>query len=133
MSVLRVFDFPGENRDVRFATIRPAGFRILAALNDVAKDWPQDIYLTCGTEAHPAGNPHTLGEAYDVRCHDLPTFEAKDALVRAIIGRLSEDSQDVPFRSSGGWAVRRFFGFVELPGNPNEHIHLQRRRGVVFP
>lgn len=133
MSVVRVFPFPDPARRVRFGTIAPAGFRILAALDAVSKDWPDDLTITCGTEAHLPTNPHTLGEAYDIRCNDLPDRDTMDALVRAIIGRLSEDSEDVPFQASSGWAVRRFWGFVEAFDTPNLHIHIQRRKGTTFP
>ena len=52
--------------DVQFATIAPAGFRILAALDALARTLRKDILLTCGTEAHTNPDPHATGEAYDV-------------------------------------------------------------------
>jgi hypothetical protein len=138
MSVLRAFDFPGTEHDVRFDRISPAGFRILAALDNIARDWPYDIELTCGTEGVHKGKEHEKGVAYDLRSHNLDSHEMKHALVRAIIERTRMGMADTPFMvngrdDEGGWANDRFFAFLEVPGTPNEHIHVQLRQGVTYP
>lgn len=56
-----------------FAVIEPAGFRILASLDNATRLLGTDLVITCGTEDHPPEDPHTKGLAYDIRVRDLAT------------------------------------------------------------
>lgn len=104
---------------VAFTTIAPAGFRILAALSDTAAALQHDLIITSACDGEHSGpaDPHHTGEAYDIRTHDLDT-NLKTIVLRSIMQRL-------------GWD--HFYGFLESPGTPNEHIHVQRRKDTIFP
>ena len=121
---------------VRFDPIDPAGFRLLGSLERIAREVPYDLTVTCGSEAHPASDPHTLGAAYDVRTHDL-TLDRKLYILRAVLLDLQEGADDAPVTLATvpvpNFATRRFFGQLEHPGQETEHLHLQRRKGVTFP
>lgn len=108
--------------DCRFTTIRPAGFVILTALKAIAREVSFDITITSACDGvHPAGDgaqsldPHYTGEAYDLRTHDLSALQ-KGQLLTTLITRLGD----------------RFYAFLEAPGTPNEHIHVQRRKGTLY-
>lgn len=120
--------------DVQFATIAPAGFRLLAALDTVSRRMRLDLMLTSGTDGQHSGptDPHYRGEAYDVRTHTLSAAD-KVAMVKGVLELVSMGPDDGPVMASGGWATRCFFGFVEAAGTPNEHAHFQVRKGVTFP
>jgi hypothetical protein len=127
VNVLRVK--PG----VQFTVIAPAGFRLLGALDTVARRLKVDLTITCGTEAHPSTDPHSTGEAYDVRTHDL-TDDQKRAVLRELLLELSDDqTADTPMIVSDGLGTRGFWGWIENPGMPAEHIHVQRRQRTVYP
>ncbi len=111
MGVVRVK--PG----VQFTVIAPAGFRILRAIDFCADRLGLELMITCGTEAHPLADPHTLGEAYDLRTHGLGDDNLFN-LLALLRGVLADD---------------HFFVLHESVGTPNEHIHIQRKRGTVFP
>lgn len=102
---------------VRFDVIAPAGFRILAAIDQIAQWANITVTITSGTDGvHPAGgaqDPHYRGEAYDIRTHDLPDAHDFLAKLQQTLGPL-------------------FFAFIEFEGTPNEHLHCQLRNGQTF-
>lgn len=102
----------------RFDRIAPAGYLILSALRRIADTVDHDLLITSGTDdAHSGpGDPHHLGEAYDVRSHDL-TAEQKAAVLRALQTLLGS---------------RRFYFFLEGAGTVSEHFHIQRRKDTTF-
>jgi hypothetical protein len=102
---------------VLFEKIAPGGFEILRAITDAAMTLVQDITITSGTDGAHSGptDPHHRGEAYDVRTQDAPD---KQKLLVAILETLAPD---------------QFYGFIEDPGTPNEHIHCQVKKGTVYP
>lgn len=116
---------------VRFDVIDPAGFRLLGALDRVARLVPYDLTITCGTEAHPTTDPHTLGHAYDVRSH-LFTPDQQRFILRGVMLDLQETGMDAPLEVAGGLVTCHFFGWLEHPGEPLEHFHFQKRKGVPF-
>jgi len=118
---------------VRFQVIAPAGFRLLSAIEGTARRLGVDLTITCACEAHPPLDPHSLGEAYDVRTHDLNDSE-KRRVLRELMLELSEpdDQYGAPIAVSSGLATAHFFGWIEHLNEPNEHIHLQRRHGTVY-
>lgn len=117
---------------VQFARIKPAGFRILSALQRCVLTLDIDLTITCGSEAHSPGNPHTLGEAFDVRSKTLAPH-LKPVVLDAVLADLSDGPEDVPTPTSGGYGTRAFFGFLEAAGTPQEHFHFQRRRWQTYP
>lgn len=110
-----------------------AGCRILAALDVVSRRVGLDLTVTCADGEHPPDDPHSLGEAYDVRTHDLTEVQ-KNLILRAVMAELREsgDATDLLSAVDGGLATHRFFGWIEHAGEPNEHIHIQRRKGTVY-
>jgi len=115
---------------VRFDVIAPAGFRILEALGATARTFGRVLMITCGTEAHPATDPHTLGEAYDLRTHEFDDA-GKDAFLRELVTVLGDGES--PTAIGGGLGVAWFWGWIENRGQANEHLHVQRRKGTVYP
>jgi hypothetical protein len=111
MSVVRIK--PG----VLFTTIAPGGFRILAAIDFVAEGNAHDLTITSACDGEHSGpnDPHHRGEAYDVRTHDL---DNKDDVLKQLQFQLGTES---------------FYAFLEDPGTDNEHIHIQVKKGTVFP
>lgn len=117
---------------VRFDRIAPGGFRILGALGAAARRLGHDLTITSGTDGAHSGpeDPHPKGRAYDVRSHDLPD---KDRALAAIVEALAEDPADVPAAAAGGFVTGYFFAWLEAAGTPNEHFHVQQRKGVDYP
>lgn len=114
---------------VRFDLIKPAGFRILGAVERASRALYFDVTITCGSEGHPPADPHSLGEAYDIRTHGLTLAQKHDLLewvMRDLAGRIDLTPTDT------GYTTPAFYGFLEAPETANEHIHIQRRRGTVY-
>lgn len=109
---------------VQFTKIAPGGFRILAALESAADRIGHDLTITSACDGAHSGldDPHHRGEAYDVRTHDLPDAGAALAAVKEFLG--------IPENAEQG---ARFFAWIEDAGQPNEHIHVQVRKGTVYP
>lgn len=105
---------------VEFATIAPAGFRILSAIDQCAAALGHDLVITsaCDGEHSGPGDPHHTGEAYDIRTQDFPNEELKQLVLDNIMNHLVRD---------------HFFGFLEAAGTSNEHIHIQRKKDTVYP
>jgi hypothetical protein len=103
---------------VRFTTVAPAGFLILTALKAASRKLGKDLTITSGTDGLHSGplDPHHLGEAFDIRSHDFP-----EALRPVVLKAIMEELDPA-----------RFYGFLEAPGQANEHFHLQRRKGTMF-
>lgn len=103
---------------VEFAVFAPGGFLILQSLKAASKTLGVDLTITSGTDGVHSGpmDPHHRGEAYDVRSHDFDDA-TKQKVLAAIMAPLS-------------W--QHFFGFVEAPGTPNEHLHVQTKKGMGF-
>jgi len=102
---------------VQFAVIAPAGFKILWGLSEVASGRDADVTITSGTDGLHSGidDPHHRGEAYDIRCNTDPDPAT-----------LLQDIQHV-------LGTSQFYSFIEDDGTPNEHIHIQLRRGASYP
>lgn len=118
---------------VLFERIAPAGFRILGALERVAREYRLDLVITSGTDgAHSGPNdPHKRGVAYDVRTHNLPPEQVLHVLQRVMVELC--DSDETLQQVSGGLASAKFFGQFEHPGKPSAHLHFQLRHGRDYP
>lgn len=118
---------------VKFAIIAPAGFRILEALKAAAAQLDVELTITsaCDGLHAGAGDPHAQGEAYDVRSHDFDT-DRKWAILRAVMIHLQRGALDAPIEGSGGLFTAHFFGWIEHPGEFDEHFHFQRRKGTTY-
>ncbi len=122
-------DVPNE---VQLNPIAPAGFRILEACSSVARAMGFVVEITCGSNSHPASDPHTLGMAYDIRSHKMSLLQ-KQMFLRGVMDNLAYSTSDLAISTDGGLATTYFFGFLEDPGTPNEHFHIQRRKSAVWP
>ena len=113
MGVVRVKD------GVEFTVIAPGGFCILAAIENAAALCNRDLTITSACDGEHSGpdDPHHRGEAYDVRTHDIPP-EYKQLVAGTILR---------------GLPAGRFYGFIESPGTPDEHFHVQVRKGTNYP
>jgi hypothetical protein len=118
--------------DVQFATIAPAGFRILAALDALARTLRKDILLTCGTEAHTNPDPHATGEAYDVGLVGWTPADITTALatLRATLGPAFTVLYEVAQRPSD--PALAALAFVN-PKATGPHFHIQRTINTVYP
>lgn len=122
---------------VLFTVIAPAGFRLLAAIERTARALAIELTITSACDGEHSGptDPHHRGEAYDVRTRNL-TEPQKDGVLREILNACHDAGDGSPRPVDGtprSLATGRFFGFVEAPGDVNEHIHVQVRKGRVYP
>ena len=100
--------------------LAPAGARMLDVLKRLVPSYSFDVTITSardGTHSGP-GDPHHSGEAFDLRTNTLST-EQKVTL----LADLRETLYKTP---------RKFWVDLEAPGQPYEHIHVQRRKGLTY-
>lgn len=103
-------------KGVEFTVIAPAGFRILSAIEAVARAHALTVTITSACDGLHSGpsDPHHLGNAYDIRTHDLP-----DPVI------FLQELQ-------GELGTEEFYSFIEAEGTPNEHIHCQLAKGHTY-
>ena len=108
----------------------PGGLAILNALKTVSKMMNKDLTITSGSDGiHFDGNndyitknlpnpndPHYLGNAYDIRSHDLSTIE-KQQLLANLNNLLNREN---------------FYFFLENPNKDTEHFHIQVKKGTYY-
>lgn len=116
--------------------LAPAGGRILGALDVMARRLQHNLTVTCADKEHGPTDPHTSGEAFDVRTHDLAD-DTKAALLHELMIELSDNpSTDVPKPIVSvpltNLATTRFYAQIENHGQPDEHLHVQRRNNTVY-
>lgn len=102
------------------SSLAPAGARILELLKRLAGTYDFNVTITSARDGQHsgAGDPHYSGEAFDLRTRTL-TASQKLRLLNDLRGELHKEP-------------RRFYAFLEAEGTVNEHIHVQRRNGVVY-
>jgi hypothetical protein len=112
-SVVRVKD------GVLFTKIAPGGFRILCAIETVARKLNHDLWITSACDGEHSGpnDPHHRGEAYDVSSHDFPVAD-RPTILNCFQALLPAD---------------QFYCFLESAGTANEHFHLQVKKGTEYP
>lgn len=116
---------------VQFTVLAPAGMRLLEAIKETARTLNSHLMITCACDDHDPDDPHTTGEAYDLRSHDLQPRQ-KRAVLRELMLQLQHGELDAPLAVSGGLATMSFFAFLEDENTENEHFHVQRRRSTVY-
>jgi hypothetical protein len=116
---------------VKFDRIRPAGFKILAVLQAATYIFDRDLVITCGTEAHPPSDPHSTGEAFDVRVANMPeaTILALHNYLRQNLGDRFTVLYETPQKPAGVLASIA----VVNPKATAPHFHIQRKAGTVYP
>lgn len=119
----------------RFDRIAPAGFVLLAAIQDACFQLGLSLVVTSGTNDHALPDPHAQGEAYDLSVESL-TDGQLDQLLRHLRAQLPTDHFTVLFEvpSLAGLSKARaeFVTYVNDKATA-PHLHLQRRRGTVYP
>lgn len=117
---------------VKFDRILPAGFRILAALVLVARDFGHSLEITCGTEGHGPNDPHTLGEGYDVHVAGFSADQVIDLRGRLIseLGAAFTVLYECP--STPADVRLATIAYINA-GATAPHFHLQRRNGTLYP
>jgi hypothetical protein len=102
---------------VQFTEIAPGGFKMLQAIVTVAETLGYTLTITSACDGLHSGplDPHHRGEAYDIRVHDIP-----DPAIA-----LQELQSEL-----GG---EKFYAFLESEGTENAHIHVQVRKGTIYP
>jgi hypothetical protein len=118
------------------AKLAPAGVRILGVLDALARRLQYTIVVTCADKEHGPADPHSLGEAFDIRTHDM-SDDAKQALFHELMIELADDPiADAPkvltTVNMPNLATTRFYAQIEHAGQPNEHLHVQRRNNTVY-
>ena len=100
--------------------LAPAGARILDVLKRLVPSYSFDVTITSARDSTHSGpsDPHHSGEAFDLRTHDLTDHQKA-----LLLADLRETLYKTP---------RKFWGDLEAPGQPHEHIHCQRRKGVTY-
>lgn len=95
----------------------PAIGHLLYNLSRVSEHFKVDLVVTSGNDSnHMEGSKHYKNEAIDVRSKHFDK-ELKNDILELLKAKLGP----------------RFFVDLEYEGSPNEHYHLQVRRGTTFP
>lgn len=105
-----------------FGGFSPALLRLLEVLDQVTAERlpgaPPSVTITAGSNgSHAPNSAHYRFEALDLRTKDFATSEAKHAFAAALRAQLGE----------------KFFVDLEHEHESAEHIHVQLRRGMVYP
>jgi hypothetical protein len=115
-----------------------AGAAILGALARTAIALPFDLVVTSAADGPHSGpdDPHHLGNAFDVRSHEIPEPQ-KTAVLKLVMHDLSTSTHQmgrnpILVAAGEGLATECFYGELEAPGEPNEHFHFQLRKGRAF-
>lgn len=106
---------------VRLRRLTPALKTILDVLYtlDGSAPWlPTDLVVTSLNDAkHATGSRHFTDEAADVRSHSFASPGDRRAFRELLADRLGP----------------RFTVLLEDEGRPNEHVHIQPKKGTTFP
>lgn len=118
---------------VSFDTIAPGGFRILGAIEAVARSLAIDIVITSACDGLHSGpnDPHHLGNAYDLRSKTFGQA-MKDDILWLLLLDLCEHSETLQ-PVSIGYATTLFYAQIENRGEDGEHIHVQVRNAKAYP
>lgn len=117
---------------VKFDRILPAGFRILAKIDALPQLLQRDVFISCGTEAHDAGTPHSTGEAYDISVVGWSGEIIETALnyLRHELGPLFYAQFEVRDVAQDSTPSR----VAQVNTNATApHIHVQRRKATIYP
>jgi hypothetical protein len=105
---------------VRFRVITPALLHMLTTLERLSRELfglPEEgLVITSGSDGvHMKGSRHYTGEALDLRCHTM-NATIRSALIASLRQALGP----------------QFTVLLEDRGQPQEHLHIQVKKGHVF-
>lgn len=126
MNVLR-----RKDASVVLDPIAPAGGAILAAAAMAATTIKCDLVITCGSEGHPPTDPHTLGEAIDIRTSDLSEGQllALYHALKTTLGPKFTVLYEVKAKPAG---VLGSIAYVNTHASA-PHLHIQRAKNTRYP
>ena len=104
---------------VRFKAFTPALLRILRGVWTVAQDCqavPEIVITSANDSTHGETSRHYVNEALDLRSQSFPTSASKTAFAGQLRAELGP----------------AFTVLYEGAGTPNEHWHVQPRKGTVY-
>jgi hypothetical protein len=102
---------------VRVKRLTPALLRLLVVVEQADRQFDEDMVITSVNDSrHAETSAHYRDEALDLRCNDRPRHVDLE-LCRFLEGTLGP----------------RFLVLYEGKDTPNEHIHLQLRKGAHWP
>lgn len=117
---------------VTFAIVTPGLIRILGALDQVSRDMRLDLVISCGNEAHPPGDVHTLGRACDVSVHNLSVEQLLE--VRGRLMTILQNYFTVLYERADTAPDARLAVIAYInAGATAPHLHLQVKNGASFP
>ena len=107
---------------VRFKRLTPALMTLLNALyaadRGKVEGQPEDLVITSANDStHGEFSRHYRDEALDVRSKSFASEQAKKVFRDSLVSQLGQ----------------KFTVLYESRGTPNEHLHLQVRKGTTFP
>lgn len=95
--------------------ITPALLRIFEALMKLGEKFSPIVVTSVNDSTHSIGSAHYRDEAVDIRCNDR-VVAIDHAMVAALNAELGP----------------KFLVLYENAGTPNEHIHIQLRKGNAY-
>ena len=110
----------------------PALGVLLGTVQHATQVFQEDWIVTCGSEGHGPGDSHTLGEALDL---SVSAWNPEQVVQRyhwlvAQTGPLFYVQYERP-DDSPSWELNAIA--VINPAASAPHIHMQRRKGTVYP
>jgi hypothetical protein len=121
---------------VDLSTLEAGGCRILSVLALAPLMLGFSLTISCGNEGHGPDDPHTKGNALDIRTRDLTPLQILQlhAYAQQQLGtELFTVLYEVPIAERAA-IDDSLQAYIYGPSDPNaQHLHLQVRRGKEFP
>lgn len=118
-----------------FPILAPAGFRILATLQQAVEQFRYDLTITSGSEGtwRDPTDPHRTGEAVDVSVLPLAMMEIQTLYeyLRTHLGAAFTVLYEVPSPTLARPGVPAFA--TVNPKATAPHLHIQRAKGTIYP
>lgn len=112
----------------RFKRITPALIHFLHCIHEVQNkhDWLPNLVITSANDSnHVENSRHYLDEAWDIRTHYFVSLMEKEKFMAAL--SLYLNHSDRCLREGA------FYVSLHSPNTPNEHIHVQVKKGQTYP
>ena len=111
--------------------LTPALIRLLAVTDQAVRVLGRDLTVTCGREGHSVTDPHTRGEAIDIRTRDLPegTIFTLVNWLRTALGPAWTVLYEVKEKPNGVLASMAYVN----PDASAAHVHIQPRKNTSWP
>lgn len=123
-----------KDDSVKFDPITPAHAHLFTALERAAATCQLSLVITCGREDHGADDPHTRGEAVDIRMADVPApmiVRVRQALM-TILGPAWTVLIEAPEPPTAAEPQLAGLVFVNRAATAR-HIHIQPIKGTRWP